>query len=79
MSPLDDLKTALDSYYVAIDSQKTDQPLDLAAPMAGLETFSLNPPPDLSPQLRHYLESRSYRKAWMFLQDQTPEKGSCGR
>jgi hypothetical protein len=79
MSSLDDLKTALCGYYEAIDSQKTDQPMDLAAPMARLETFSLQPPADLHPQLRHYLESRSYRKAWTWVRGETPEKGSCGR
>jgi hypothetical protein len=47
--------------------------------MARLEVFSLNPPTDLAPQLRHYLESRSYRKAWIWIQGEKPEKGSCGR
>jgi hypothetical protein len=32
-----------------------------------LERFSTHPDPSLPPQLRHYLESRSYRKAWEFL------------
>jgi hypothetical protein len=27
----------------------------------------VRPDPSLPPQLRHYLESRSYRKAWEFL------------
>lgn len=76
-SSLDDLKTILASYYEAIESQKTQQPLDLAVPMGHLETLSLHPPSDLHPQLRHYLESRSYRKAWTWVQGESPEKGSC--
>ena len=27
--------------------------------------------------LSHYLEKRSYEKAWILLNDETPKKGSC--
>jgi hypothetical protein len=79
MSLPNTLKATLEAYYQAVESQKTDQPLDLTASMNQLEDFSQNPPAQLHPQLRHYLESRSYRKAWMWLQGEAPEKGSCGR
>jgi hypothetical protein len=76
---LENLKEVLRGYYEAIDSQQSAQPIDLAIPIKQLETFSLNPPSEFHPQLRHYLESRSYRKAWTWLQGESPEKGSCGR
>lgn len=32
----------------------------------------------LHPRLRHFLENRSYQKAWIWLEGGAPEKGSCG-
>lgn len=29
--------------------------------------------------LGHYLQKRSYQKAWLLLDGENPEKGACGR
>lgn len=79
MSDLAQLNHSLNAYFAAVDSQKTDQPLDLGEPIAQLEIFSSQPPADFHPQLKHFLESRSYRKAWTWLQGEAPAKGSCGK
>ncbi len=57
----------LEHYYAAIASLKTPSPQDLAAAVDALEAASRQPSPELPSALRHYMESRSYRKAWEFL------------
>jgi hypothetical protein len=79
MLTLEDLKAALSSYYQAIESQKSAQPLDLSPAITQLEIFSNNPPTHFHPQLRHYLESRSYRKAWAWIQSDSPSPANCGK
>lgn len=79
MSHLTQLSHCLNAYFEAVDSQKTDQPLDLAGPMTQLEGFSCHPPEDFHPQLKHFLESRSYRKAWTWIQGEVPAKGNCSK
>jgi len=64
MSDTDPIRDLLEAYFVAVDSQKTEHPEDLATAMAALEKISQNPDPKLPGRLRHYLESRSYRKAY---------------
>lgn len=59
-----EIKHLLESYFAAVDSQSSTEPLDLAAPIAALDALSANPPSALPGRLRHYLESRSYRKAY---------------
>ncbi|MDZ4789350.1 MAG: hypothetical protein SH807_10455 [Blastochloris sp.] len=76
---MNELRQALTDYFLAVDSQKSACALDLSKPIEQLEFFSRNPPADFDPQLRHYLESRSYRKAWTWLEGDTPAKGSCGK
>lgn len=58
------IREILETYFAAVDSQKADNPEDLASAMAALETVSQNPDPTLPGRLRHFLESRSYRKAY---------------
>ncbi|NJK90679.1 MAG: hypothetical protein HC904_01910 [Blastochloris sp.] len=79
MPTLDHLKQTLELYFQAVDSQKSAQPLDLTQPVLALEKLSQEPHPSWHPQLRHYMESRSYRKAWTWLQGSLPEKGSCSK
>ena len=37
-----------------------------------------NPPFDLHPRLKHFLQNRSYEKALIWLDNGVPEKGTCG-
>jgi hypothetical protein len=67
MNAMEKLRAALQTYYDAIEAQRNGQPANLAEAVMELERFSTHPDPSLPPQLRHYLESRSYRKAWEFL------------
>jgi hypothetical protein len=67
MNAMDNLRVALQTYYDAIEAQRNGRPANLPNAVLELERFSVRPDPSLPPQLRHYLESRSYRKAWEFL------------
>lgn len=74
------LKTALEAYFDAVVSQKTDQPQDLMPSILKLDELSAHLPSTLHPQLKHYLQNKSYRKAYDFLQGESNiEKGSCGK
>lgn len=64
MNNTSQIRTLLEDYFEAVDSQKSDSPKDLADVMTRLEAVSKNPDPNLPGRLRHYLESRSYRKAY---------------
>ena len=46
---------------------------DLATAIRTLDSLK----PSAKGHLSHYLEKRSYEKAWILLNDETPEKGSC--
>lgn len=79
MTPLDAVRQSLSAYLEAVTASRTGASEGLARAVMDLEAHSVAPDPSLPGPLRHYLESRSYRKAWDWLQGQTPEKGSCGR
>jgi hypothetical protein len=79
MNALDAVRRALEAYLDAVAAQREGRAADLAGAMMALEAHSRQPDPSLPAALVHYLESRSYRKAWDWLQGQTPQKGSCGR
>jgi len=64
MSDLSHIKTCLENYFQAVDSQKTDNPVELKHALMALEEISNNIQPDWPGRLKHYLESRSYRKAY---------------
>jgi len=68
MNALECLRSTLKAYFEAIEAQRNGQPNDLPGVVLDLEKFSLRPDPSFPPQLRHYLESRSYRKAWESLE-----------
>ncbi|MDX6766802.1 MAG: hypothetical protein SFU85_08420 [Candidatus Methylacidiphilales bacterium] len=78
MSALQNVQRDLADYLNAVASVKNQGKDELARAVIALEAHSRNPDPSLPGPLRHYLESRSYRKAWEWLQGQTPAKGSCG-
>ncbi len=64
MNELSHIKKCLENYFEAVDSQKSDQPQDLAPALLALENLSTNIQPEWPGRLKHYLESRSYRKAY---------------
>jgi hypothetical protein len=47
---------------------------DLAAAIRGLDALKSS----TGGHLAHYLGKRSYQKAWILLQGENPEKGTCG-
>jgi len=61
------LKQCLENYFAAVDSQKTENPIELKPALMALEEISTQVPSECPSQLKHYLESRSYRKAYIEL------------
>jgi|GEM_PF-874751 len=78
MNELETVRQDLVRYLEAVEATRAKRPAELSQAMYALEAHSKNPSPSLPAPLRHYLESRSYRKAWEWIQGQTPAKGSCG-
>ncbi|MEM6822315.1 MAG: hypothetical protein AAF558_10290 [Verrucomicrobiota bacterium] len=64
MPPLDEVKADLEAYFSAVDSQKSDTPQDLQPVISKLEAHATRPDPTWPGRLKHYMESRSYRKAY---------------
>ncbi len=74
--------TALTDLEQAVASLPTAQPKpDLLPLFQRLDELGRQLPPTASPQLRHYLDKKSYQKARMFLTGLDAENltGSCGR
>jgi len=59
--------SALKDYLTAVADQKSSTPSDLVPHCIELEKIHLALSPVLHPQLQHFLESKSYRKAYDFL------------
>jgi hypothetical protein len=78
VNDLESISKALADYFEAVKATQANQPADLASAVTALEAHSQNPPAGLPAPLKHYLESRSYRKAWEWIHGQTPAKGTCG-
>ncbi len=51
---------------------------ELGQSLQRLDEIILSSKDDLHPRLRHFLENRSYAKALIWLEGETPEKGVCG-
>ncbi|MFQ3670922.1 MAG: hypothetical protein SNJ84_05640 [Verrucomicrobiia bacterium] len=62
-----ELLDALDLYFDAVASQKTDRPADLLAVFATVDAVEARHAAAMPPMLRHYFEGKSYRKARDFL------------
>ena len=60
------LLKALEDYRSAVDAQKLPSPPDLI-PHCLLERLEATLAPLLDPRLSHFLESKSYRKAYDYL------------
>ena len=56
-----------------------DPSVDLRAHFQKLDMLAKTLPPGTRPQLRHYLQQKSYRKAYEFLLGGNPQAGACGR
>lgn len=54
-------------------------PARLRAAMGRLVELEQGQPPAVDPQLRHYLQRRSYEKARLWLEGVDPEAGPCPR
>ena len=78
---LDRLARTLDEYLAAVPRQNEPNPPDLMALFERLDAFEKEIDSSYSPQLRHYLHQKSYRKAHLFLQDRDAEnvRGNCGK
>ena len=53
-------------------------PGDLLGALQKLDQVVKQSQDDIHPRLRHFLENRSYQKALVWLEGDTPEKGVCG-
>jgi hypothetical protein len=75
------LARTLDEYFDAVPRQKEPDPPDLLAIFAKLDALEGEIDSSYSPQLRHYLHQKSYRKAYLYLQDRDAEnlRGNCGK
>ncbi|MCE0522025.1 MAG: hypothetical protein LV480_03860 [Methylacidiphilales bacterium] len=76
---LDRLSRTLQEYLEAVPRQKMPDPPDLLAIFARLDALEKEVGPGYPAQLRHYLHQKSYRKAYLYLQDSDSENipGSC--
>jgi len=61
------LLSSLENYLTAVAAQKNSTPPDLVPLCIELENLHVALSPELHPQLQHFLESKSYRKAYDFL------------
>jgi len=73
------LLSALESYLEAV-KRASDPSVDLQAHFHRIELLEKSLPPGTHPQLKHYLHSKSYRKAhlWLSGRDEENETGKCG-
>jgi hypothetical protein len=73
------LLEALENYMEAV-KKAADPSVDLKSHFQKLEMLAKSLPPVTDPQLKHYLHSKSYRKAYLWLsgRDQENEAGKCG-
>ena len=72
------LVETLEDYFEAVKQAK-DSDIDLQPFFHRLDVLAKTLPPSAHPQLRHYLQQKSYRKAHQFLLGGDPEAGTCGR
>lgn len=75
------LTRMLDEYLAAVPRQKEPDAPDLMEIFAQLDKLEAELDSSYSPQLRHYMHQKSYRKAHLYLQDRDAEnlRGNCGR
>jgi hypothetical protein len=71
----------LQDYLDAVPRQQLPNPPDLLVLFERLDALEAELTPAYSPELRHYMHQKSYRKAYLFLKGQDSENvnGSCRR
>jgi hypothetical protein len=71
----------LQEYLDAVSRQQLPNPPDLLAIFAQLDGFESELKAGHSPELRHYMHQKSYRKAYNLLRGQGSENvnGNCAR
>ncbi len=67
MTILEELKETLREYLDAVPRQKEPNAPDLLQLFARLEALEHRLDSSIPASLRHYMHSKSYRKAWEFL------------
>lgn len=80
-SALEQAQATLAEYFSAVERQKEPNPPDLLPIFEKLDQLQKNLDASAPAPLRHYLYTKSYRKAWNFLQGNDAEntRGSCHR
>jgi len=75
------LNRTLQEYLDAVPRQKMPDAPDLMALFARLDALERELCPGFPAELRHYMYQKSYRKAYLFLQDRDSENanGACSR
>ena len=75
------LKTTLGEYLDAVPRQNEPAAPDLLAIFVRLDGLEQEVGMGFDRQLRHYLHQKSYRKAYLYLQDRDTEnlRGNCGK
>jgi hypothetical protein len=63
----DALQTALERYFSAVHAQRSEHPPDLLPVILDLDRVAGQVKPLAPAHLRHFLDSKSYRKAYDFL------------
>jgi hypothetical protein len=76
---LEELKSTLTAYLDAVPRQQEPNPPPLLPLMLRLEELQKQLPADAPERIRHYMHSKSYRKAFEYLNGLPSSPGSCGR
>ena len=66
------------SLRAIVSPVKNEKP-DLVSALRNLDDIVSNPPDDLHPKLRHFLQNRSYEKALLWIEGGEPTKGTCNQ
>lgn len=62
-----ELKGGLEEYFAAVEAQKSEDPPDLMAVFQRLDEIEKRVLPHADAELRHFIERKSYRKAYDYL------------
>ncbi len=71
----DELKSSL---YLITNPKEAKQG-ELVAALQILDNYVNTSNAEMHPRLLHFLQKRSYQKAWTWLHGGKPEKGICGK
>ena len=69
----DEIRVSLKAIVSPVENKQTD----LVEALRTLDAIVSNHFGDLHPQMRHFLQNRSYEKALLWLDGGEPEKGVC--